>query len=235
MRQALRVHDEARSSFSAIDMLCSFPTWYRSLASDRGPMADELPWLALAAIRYLGRRVRGQARVFEYGVGGSTLFFAKRAREVISVEHDPDWARKVAIALRSRGYTHCKVQVVAPVQQAGQAEADPADPDTYATSDPDLRACSFRDYAASIDPYPDRYFDWILIDGRARPACCRHALPKLARHGCLVWDNTERPTYAAMLHELSTEFERLDFYGPVFGHLDFSQTTLLKRRISMEG
>jgi hypothetical protein len=229
-RESARLHREARASFNALELIGLFPGWYGSLAANRSPLADERPWLAMAAIRYLEQHVTRQARVFEYGSGGSTLFFAKRAHSVHSVEHDPVWGRRVSAALQARGHTHCRLQIIEPVKQDGQLTADPSDPHTYATSDASLRAFSFRDYAASVDDYPDQYFDWILIDGRARPACFAHALPKLARGGWLVWDNTERATYARALRSADAKIERIEFYGPVIGNPEFSQTTVLRRR-----
>jgi len=59
------------------------------------------PWFTLGAIysleRILGRRKT--LSVLELGSGGSTVFFSRRAKEVVSLEHDLDWASKVKEAL----------------------------------------------------------------------------------------------------------------------------------------
>jgi len=57
-----------------------------------------LPLLAENAIDKLNGIVRG-ARVFEYGSGGSTLWLAQRARQLISIEDDPDWHAAVVAGL----------------------------------------------------------------------------------------------------------------------------------------
>src|SRR5690606_1268935 len=50
-----------------------------------------LPWWNVTATReveqYLASRL--SVRVFEYGAGASTAWLARRATEVVSVEHDP--------------------------------------------------------------------------------------------------------------------------------------------------
>src|SRR5262245_66641616 len=71
--------------------------WFRSFAS--GLPVDAagrpLPWLAYPAIEFLARRVQPEWRVFEYGCGNSTLWWASRVREVIACEHDRAWAERL--------------------------------------------------------------------------------------------------------------------------------------------
>ena len=59
------------------------------------------PWLTLGAIysleRILGRRKT--LRVLELGGGGSTVFFSRRAKKVITLEHNPDWVDRIKEAL----------------------------------------------------------------------------------------------------------------------------------------
>jgi hypothetical protein len=56
---------------------------------------EPIPWLCYAAIWMLEPRVKPTFRVFEYGSGGSTLWWAKRAHHVVSCEHDFKWHRKM--------------------------------------------------------------------------------------------------------------------------------------------
>ncbi|MEH2468915.1 hypothetical protein V1281_001829 [Nitrobacteraceae bacterium AZCC 2161] len=55
-----------------------------------------IPWLTYPMIEFLNGLDFAQATVFEFGAGGSTLYWAKRAREVVSVELDAAWASRVA-------------------------------------------------------------------------------------------------------------------------------------------
>lgn len=192
-----------------------FGPWRRALASDRGPIDVELPWLTFGSIDFLEAHVDRRSRVFEFGSGGSTVFFASRAGAVISVEHDAAWAQRVERAITAKGLSNSSVHVVRPVDMPHMAACDPADPELYATADDTYRSCSFRDYATAIDQYPDGYFDVVLIDGRARPSCAKHAASKVADRGFLVLDNAERSYYGKVHDQLaSAGWLRRPFYGP---------------------
>jgi hypothetical protein len=54
-----------------------------------------LPWLTYPAIEYLTQFDLSQRIIFEYGSGNSSLFWASRAKEVISIESDPIWFSKI--------------------------------------------------------------------------------------------------------------------------------------------
>ena len=61
------------------------------------PLQAKLPWWSFEAIDYIAARLADNPKkVFEFGTGGSTIFFAERCREVISVEDDPAWLQRVA-------------------------------------------------------------------------------------------------------------------------------------------
>ena len=53
--------------------------------------ANPIPWYTYPAIEYLSQLDYSNKRVFEYGSGNSSLFWSKRAKEVISVESSSQW------------------------------------------------------------------------------------------------------------------------------------------------
>ena len=58
-----------------------------------------LPWLTYPMIEFLDTLDVSDKSVFEFGAGGSTLYWARRAREVVSVELDAAWhARLTSMA-----------------------------------------------------------------------------------------------------------------------------------------
>lgn len=57
---------------------------------------EPVPWYTYSMIALLKERLRKDMKVFEFGSGYSTLFYVKRVRSVISVEHDYDWYHKIA-------------------------------------------------------------------------------------------------------------------------------------------
>ncbi len=56
---------------------------------------EPLPWLTYSFIDFITERLSKEFSVFEFGSGNSTLFFAKRVKEVSSVEHNSEWHNKL--------------------------------------------------------------------------------------------------------------------------------------------
>jgi len=66
---------------------------WRSIRERRAVDArgDALPWYTYPAIEYLSSFDFRECDVFEFGSGNSSLFWAGRARSVVSVETDQEW------------------------------------------------------------------------------------------------------------------------------------------------
>jgi len=52
---------------------------------------DALPWISIPAIEILKDKKLDDLFVFEYGSGNSTLWFSKRVKKIVSIEHDSEW------------------------------------------------------------------------------------------------------------------------------------------------
>ena len=50
-----------------------------------------VPWFSYSFISFLKGRIKKDMLIFEYGSGNSTKWFARHAKEVVSVEHDSDF------------------------------------------------------------------------------------------------------------------------------------------------
>lgn len=200
----------ARHSVFPADVVGSFPQWWESTRDpDRTPLADRQPWMSFAAIRYLAEHLKQGQRVFEYGVGGTTAFFLDRGARLVSVDHDASWTAKV----REVCDGHWVVHTVQP-----EEEPDPE----YSSH---IVPGSFRPYVEVIDRYAD--FDIVVVDGRARAACLRHAQQHVTHGGLLVLDNSERAIYSNAAVEIDAlGWRRQDFFGPGPYNLFFWQTTI---------
>ena len=77
-----------------------------NLLQHRSPLDLELPWFSYAAIDFLEDYLDPSLAVFEYGSGGSTLFFARRAASVVSVEDNPEWFNRVQKRLAEQQITN---------------------------------------------------------------------------------------------------------------------------------
>src|SRR4051812_40445225 len=70
-----------------------------NLLNGKTPLDLEIPWFSYAAIDFLETFLRPHMTVCEYGSGGSTIFFAKRTKSVVSIESDPKWHELVTARL----------------------------------------------------------------------------------------------------------------------------------------
>lgn len=154
----------------------------------RMALNQEYPWLAADSVRWLEKHLTPNMRVFEWGAGRSTLFFARRCAHVTSVEHKAKWRRKVQARLDELGIANAEL-LFHPPEASQEASGD------YKPG--------FGPYTRAILPYPDRHFDIVLIDGRSRVACARHCVAKLKPGGVLILDNSERAKYHPIYQALT--------------------------------
>jgi predicted O-methyltransferase YrrM len=150
-------------------------------------MKLRLPWLPFRLIDELQLSLGQGARVFEYGGGGSTLWFLDRGATVVTVEHHPDWARALheAVGSSARGGAWTLLQ---PVTDAG-----------------------FDAYVDAIRAYRDGEFDLVVVDGRERGRCAHAALDKIRPGGLLVVDDVDRERYVEPLAAIT--WPRRDVVG----------------------
>jgi hypothetical protein len=206
------------------------PAWARSQRKSASSMKDESPWMVFAAIDRLRRHLRPDMRVFEWGSGGSTLFFARRAGQVIAVEHDEKWAAQVREACAGHSHGHVMVDFIPPDATPPAVTFDPADPSHAYSSAKAYHGLSFQHYTERILAFPDAHFHVVVVDGRARPACLRHALPKVKPGGLLVLDNSNRPHYrTARALVVSAGWKEEELFGPGPYLSFFWQSTIWQR------
>lgn len=209
-----------------IHMAFWYAAWRKSLQIGRNPLTDEAPWINFEVRSFIESVLTAESIVFEYGSGGSTLFYSKRAKRVFSVEHEPDWFERVKSALTERGFANCDL-VLIPPERANSTET-PENWEAYISTDEHYKGYSFCKYVASIDSFPEEFFDFVAIDGRARQSCIYHARPKVKVGGFLMLDDSDRPQYQRAKGLLS-DWAPLEFYGPIPYHDVFSQATIWKR------
>ena len=176
-------------------LVLDFPAW--AMSRGENSLVDEgVPWINFAARDALERALGKSDKVFEFGSGGSTVFFARRVGELTSIEYDPGWYETIRLTLErldSRNWTY----KLKPATRESQAARDSAR-QVYISDVPGFEEMSFAAFASSIDEYPDAYFDWVLIDGRVRVGCFLHAHRKLRIGGHLVLDDAQRDRYRAV-------------------------------------
>ena len=182
-----------------------------------------VPWLPYLATDYI-RRIMPRS-VFEWGTGGSTIFFKDMSCELISVEHNSEWHAATLKELTERGYLDNSKYNLIPYElgEIGPDYSDPAHYKSYCTEFPKH---NLKKYVEFIDG--QSVFDLILIDGYARASCIAHAVNHVVSGGWIVIDNTDRDWYLKNTLHLFEGWERIDIkgYGPI---LEYQwQTTLFR-------
>jgi len=189
-------------------------SWLISLQEDY-LLRRRQPWLTYDAIQYLTKHIGSNLKVFEFGSGGSTLFWAERATMCVSVEHDPGWVTRLRPLLSRIPQVDLRLVPPEPLRDGARArdEANFADPTQYLSSDPAYGGMSFRAYASQIDTFPDGFFDVVLVDGRARPSCVAHSAAKVREGGMFILDNADIPHYLAQTRQYLRDFDVIEFSG----------------------
>jgi len=183
--------------------------------------ALDLPWWVYGAIERVEALLaarEGKARVFEYGSGASTIWLARRAGDVYSVEHHDGFSQLMATKVADLPHVSLR-HVPAVSVPAGERPATPSRRHGH-------RDLDFTDYVRTIDAV-DGEFDLIVVDGRAREACLVAAVPRLAPDGMVVFDNTNRRRYQDAIAASGLRAERIRGAAPSLPYP--TETTLLTR------
>lgn len=131
-----------------------------------------IPWVTHKAVLFLDQFMKDNphAKVLEFGCGSSTLWFAQRTKNLVSIEHSAQWFNDINSMLHEN-------EKCFPVQLILHE----------------------MPYYSVCDNFPDNYFDLILVDGRNRSGCIKNAIRTLKHGGILMLDNAERPYYQKAL------------------------------------
>ncbi len=62
---------------------------------------NPIPWYTYPAIEYISQFDYGDKTVFEFGTGYSSMYWAKRAKKVISIEDNPQWFEKFSAEFKA--------------------------------------------------------------------------------------------------------------------------------------
>ena len=129
-----------------------------SIVTQRRP--DE-PWWPMSAIPAVEAVISASSRVIEFGSGSSTVWLAKRAGIVISIEDNSEWQSRVSARLNELNLYNAEVR--------------------YA------KDASFYD----LESLSDFRFDLAVIDGSYRWKCAQAVLPLIKPGGAVYLDNSD--------------------------------------------
>lgn len=145
-----------------------------------------IPWYTYAAIHFLESRLQSHFEIFEFGCGYSTLWYARKVKQITSVENDLYWLQKIEkMKLHNMNLIHKSFM-----------EGKP-------------------DYANSILELQETYH-LVIVDGQDRVHCIHNASQALKPEGVIVLDNSERDEYREGIQYLINKgFKKIDFIGMI--------------------
>ena len=208
-----------------------FKRWYRDMHSGETTLSLGLPWMTYDAIDFLEQITSVEKTVFEWGSGGSTLFFSSRCNQVISVEHDREWSSILKKELDKLGYNNVFLEDIEGEKNDNFFNLNPENADDFISKEAKSAGLSYEKYAKFIDRYNHNYFDIVVVDGRVRNACIKRAIPHIKKGGYLIVDNSDRRYYLSEFHFFNNynEWEKREFMGPVFFQHAFSKTSIFRK------
>lgn len=208
-----------------------FGRWMKDKRSGDNTLMRQMPWMTYNAIDFLSLICKPDMTVFEWGSGGSTLFFAKRCDRVTSIEHDRQWSKLLAGRLEENSVSNVDYREISGEKISDWARKNYLNPDDFVSNDRNSIGFSYEKYVKAIDEYPDDYFDIVVVDGRARNCCVKRALSHVKQRGYLVVDNADRKYYLAGFSELQDpdRWGKTEFQGPVFFQHAFSKTSFFRK------
>lgn len=160
-----RFHDELGNRVSSSRAIRNGPraiaTGVARLALNYRPVR---PWISYDAQQVIAAHLTPRSRVLEFGSGMSTVWYAERAGEVVSIENYRPWFDQVQGIINSRKIGNIRYRF----------------------------AADFDEYTTIGDKERSDGFDLIMIDGRVRDRCVRAALDMLRPGGMLYLDNSDK-------------------------------------------
>ena len=131
-----------------------------------GDVIQMQPWLPRTFIDSFNQWETKNWRMWEFGTGFSTPWFAQRVQHIWTMDDSPYWTRaaKNACARKDLGNV------------------------TFYTIP------RGTDYVSKIGEFPDEFFDFILVDGRDRVQSFLNAFPKVSK--IIALDNAFRDRYS---------------------------------------
>lgn len=146
-----------------------------NVLNDKTPLDLEIPWFSYSAIDFLEGFLKPHMTVCEYGSGGSTLFFARRTKSVVSIEDNPKWFELVSRRLQEKSIANATLKL---------APFDFKNPVGFENSE-------------YLNAIPDEPFDVIVVDGseewtQVRPVCFKHVEKRIKPGGIIIVDDSWR-------------------------------------------
>ncbi|WP_107038012.1 O-methyltransferase [Brumimicrobium mesophilum] len=160
------------------------------------------PWISPPATLFFDEWLDKDKVGAEFGSGISTIFFAARTKAMVCIEHYEPWYKKVTDLFKEKGITNIDYRFIE-VDKNNKNKALTPQLENYLKQECAANIMwDFQNYFESLADFEDEHFDFILVDGRARPECVLYSIDKLKSGGLMVLDNSERKRYSIVFEIL---------------------------------
>lgn len=134
----------------------------------RQALRDGEPWIVPDALDYLRDIAKPTWAVFEWGAGGSTVWFAKHCSVTITIEHSQKWTKDIKGKLAVHNLANVSLQYI-PIRDEDE------------------------DYVDAILDHPDETFDLVSVDGEVakRDRGLANTWAKVVPSGYVMLDNSD--------------------------------------------
>lgn len=180
--------------------------WVKDRINRNTAIEQGLPWISYPAIDYLRGFLKPDLKVFEWGIGGSTVFFTTHNCKVTTVESNEIWLNKVQQKLININ-TRYSPEIFFVPSETQQIE-------------------SIKEYIAKVKE--NAPWDIIFVDGLeenyiSRLDCIKVAKNLIKHGGILILDDSWRENYSEVPRILNN-FRRLEFWGLGVARLGVTKT-----------
>lgn len=131
----------------------------------------EYPWFTQQANLILSTLLKPKDIGIEWGSGMSTLWFARRVKHLVSVEHDESWYELILNKLQSKNIANVNYLLL----QADKHKNPEKSP-----------------YVQIINTFNKNSLDFVFVDGKYRDVCACMALSKIRHGGFILIDDANR-------------------------------------------
>ena len=175
-----------------------------------------IPTMAIGALRWLNENLDPKHTLFEWGTGDSTFWYAERVRKLYSVTDCRATASWVRDEIFVRQFQNTEIILAA---------KDVADQEGYIVEP----GTSVKRYCHSIEQFPTRSFDCIVIDGYKREKCLPLAMQSIKHAGIIVMTETSIPEHLDSMNQMLTRAIEFHHIKGVSTTQDkMTQTTIMR-------
>jgi tRNA A58 N-methylase Trm61 len=181
-------------------------SWEKSLIS--GFYVDEnnleIPWMTYEIIEFLKNKIDKNHEVFEFGCGSSTLFYARNAKNVTSIETNKFWKNLISKKLAENNLVNHDIFLMENAMENN----------------------NYQIFPQTLK----KKFDVIIIDSLKRFECATNAIKSLKENGLIILDDSERQHYKKIFDFfINNGFTKQDFVGIAPAQLKLKNSTIFFR------